>query len=241
MNFQNDRIDLHIHTDFSDGSCSLEEAVNSASIKKLDLFAITDHYSEFLKLPKRMTQNQLKNYLNMLEEKGVIKGVEVDILSDGVSISKESASFCDIVLGGIHFLRDIVFWYDNRPISNSKSFVEEIRIMLIQAMESNLLDILVHPTWLPESIRPQTKKLITKNWIKSIVKCASSHCVAIEISGAWKTPDETFVLECLRQGVKLAIGSDAHNASMIGDTQYPVNLLKRIDASPETIYIPIKK
>ena len=240
MDFKLDRIDLHIHTSFSDGVCSVKDVVKTAQTKRLNVFAITDHFNEFHELPKRMPKSQLKTYLNTLNDAGVIKGVEAEILSDGVSISKQTANLCALVLGGLHILHDRVFWYDNQPIWDPKSFVEDVRVTLIKALESDLIDVLVHPTWLPEDIRPQTEKLITKDWIESVVDAASDHEVAIEISGAWKVPDEFFIRECLGKGVKLSVGSDAHNASMIGDVRYAVNLLKRVNASSDSIFLPIR-
>jgi len=233
-----DKIDLHIHTTFSDGLCSVEEAVKLARAKKLEMFAITDHYSEFCDRPKRMPKGQLKVYLETLASHDVIRGVEADILPDGVSISKKTTGLFDLVLGGLHNLRDRVFWGDDRPIWNPRVFVEDVRVTLIKAIESDLLDVLVHPTWLPEDIRPQTKHLISKDWIESIVDASSDHQVAIEISGAWKVPDELFVAQCLRHGVKLSIGSDAHTPSGIGDVGYAVDLLRRVGAPSESVFLP---
>ena len=109
---------------------------------------------------------------------------------------------------------------------------------MIKAIESELLDVLAHPTWLPEAIRPQTKRLITMDWINSVVHSASDHDVAIEISGAWKVPDELFVKECISMGVKLSLGSDAHDASRIGDVAYGINLLKQVNATSEDVFVP---
>jgi putative hydrolase len=233
-----DRIDLHNHTSFSDGVCSVEDVVNLARAKKKDIVAITDHYSEFQDLPKRMSKGHLKVYLDTLNRFDVISGVEADILPDDVSISKHTTSLLDLVLGGLHSLNDRIFWGDARPIWKPESFVEDIRVTLIRAIESELLDVLVHPTWLPDAIRPQTNLLITKNWIDSVIDTAADYNVAIEISGAWKVPDELFVKECLKKGVKLSIGSDGHNASSICNTKYATDLLKKVKASPESIFLP---
>lgn len=233
-----DKIDLHIHTTFSDGLCSVAEAVKWARVKRLEFFAITDHYSEFCDVPKRMPNGLLRAYLDTLASHNVIRGVEADILPDRVSISKATASLFDLVLGGLHSLHGRGFWGDSHPVWSPKSFVEDVRVTLVKAIESGLLDVLVHPTWLPEDIRPQTKRLITKDWIESIVDTSVDHQVAIEISGAWKVPDELFIMQCLRQGVKLSIGSDAHFSSGIGDVGYAVNLLKRAKAPADAVFLP---
>ena len=231
--------DLHIHSAFSDGTCEVGEVVKIAQKKGLTLYAITDHYSEFQALPRRMPKEQLGRYLEQVRMHGCpVVGVEAEILADGISISPAQASLCDLVLGGLHSLHDTFFWGGSHPIWNPQAFVEDIRITLIKAMESNLLDVLVHPTWLPEEIRSQTHRLLGKEWIRSIVSTALEHHVAIELSGAWHVPDKPFVQECLRQGVQLSVGSDAHSAAMIGNVRYALHLLKELDALLEMMFVP---
>ena len=123
-----DSVDLHIHTCFSDGTCSVGEVVDTSRAKGLGTFAITDHYSEFSDLPPRMPKEQFVSYLSALDHAGVIKGVEVDVLTDGVSITAQSTKLCDLVLGGLHMLQGIIFWSDYRPILNPASFVENVRV-----------------------------------------------------------------------------------------------------------------
>ena len=198
------RVDLHIHTTFSDGRSSIQEVINAGRLKGIKILAITDHYNEFFNFPRGLARNQFASYLTTLEGIGVIKGIETDIFEDGsLSISKNTAKALDLVIGGLHQLHEVAFWYDTMPILNPKAFAEDMRLTLIKAMETGLLDIIAHVTWLPETIRPQTDSVITKEWIKSVVRAACDNHVAIELSGAWKVPDEEFVRECLRQGVML--------------------------------------
>lgn len=235
------KIDLHIHTTFSDGNCTVEEAVKTAEVKGLRVVAITDHYSELQNLPKRMVQGQLPRYLQSLEGFNVLKGVEAEILPDGTpSLSKENADLLDIVIGGLHIIQGIVFWSDSTPIWNPRGFVEDIRVAFIKAMESGLLDVIAHATWLPETIRGETSSLITDAWIESVVDAASDCGVAVELNGAWKVPDERFVNECLRRGVKLSIGSDAHFPSMVGEVGYAVDMLKNLNVPDNLIFLPRK-
>ncbi len=235
-------VDLHIHTTFSDGSGTIEDVLRVGGQKGIKVMAITDHYSEFVPLPKRMARGQLPTYLNALEGIGVLKGVEVEILEDGsASISKSVAEPLDLVIGGLHILHGIVFWYDPAPIWNPTAFVEEVRTNLIKAMETSLLDVIAHVTWLPEAIRSQTEHLISKEWVESVIRAACDHGVAIELNGAWKVPDEDFVRECVHQGATLSVGSDAHFASMVGDVEYSFEVMRRVGVSPDSLFIPKPK
>jgi histidinol phosphatase-like PHP family hydrolase len=240
-NFGN-KLDLHIHTTFSDGRSSIQEVINVGRLKRIKIMAITDHYNEFVDMPKRLTKNQFATYLSALEGTGVLKGVEADIFEDGsVSISKNTAKSIDLVLGGLHKLHNITFWHDITPILNPKAFVEDMRVILINAMETGLLNVLAHVTWLPETIRSQTGTLITKEWIRSVVKTACNNKVAIELSGAWEVPNEGFIRECISQGAILSTGSDAHSADMVGNIEYSLELLKNTGVTFDSLFLPQKK
>ena len=233
------KIDLHIHTSYSDGENTIGEILRVIELKGLSVVAITDHYSEFRKLPKRMSVNQFLRYLDALKGTRVLKGVEAEILENGnVSISKRNADLCDLVIGGLHRFHNRVFWKDPRPIWDSKGFIEDIRMTLIKAMETGLLDVLAHSTWLPWGIRHKTDQLITMDWVESIVDVAKDQEVAIEISGAWKVPDESFIQVCIHRGVKLSVGSDAHTASSVGGVSYSLKLLKRTGVPKKLLFVP---
>ena len=106
--------------------------------------------------------------------------------------------------------------------------MKDLNCVLIKAIETGLIDILAHPTWLPWSIRNKTKDIVTSDWIQDLLKAAKNNGVAMEINGAWHVPDDDFILQCINQGVKISIGSDAHTCSKIGNVNYPVEVLKRI-------------
>lgn len=234
-----EKIDLHIHTRFSDGVCSVEEAAKIVETRGLSLAAVTDHYSEALHLPKRMTKNRLPGYLAALEGFRLLKGAEVEILEDGtVSISKVTSRLFDVVIGGLHIVRGVGFWGDSTSIMKESEYVEAVRVALIKAMESNMLHIIAHVTRLPETLLHASSRLIADDWIRSVVEAAGDHDVAVELSGAWKIPDERFVAECLRQGVKLSLGSDAHRPQNIGETSYGVKILKRLEISKDHVFLP---
>ena len=53
-------------------------------------------------------------------------------------------------------------------------------------------------------------------------------------------PDEQVVKKCLKEGVKLSMGSDAHRASDVGNIKYPLTLLSRLGAGLDDLYLPRK-
>ncbi len=231
-------IDMHLHTKFSDGSCGINTVLSCAQSRGLKAIAITDHYSDKQTLPCRMKSSDVEAYLEMLKPFNVFKGVEVDLFPQGPSISKQTTDIFDVVAGGLHQVDDVVFGcYFPKKIDVNK-FVETVRLTLIQSLESDLIDVLVHPLWFPETIRSQAKQLITKDWIDSILDAASDHGVALEINGSWKVPNRHVVKECLRRGIKVSIGSDSPDKYSVGNTLYPLKVLKELRATVEDVFCP---
>jgi len=234
------RLDLHIHSRFSDGDSTVQEIASAARVKGLIAAGVSDHYVS--RLPSghgRMGRGRLKEYLSQVAAAGLLKGVEVDIYDDGgVSLEPSEKPLFDYVIGGVHELDGVEFWGDPSPIPYPERFVEAMREALVEAIEGGLIDVVAHLTWLPEDLRGMEAHLITDDWVESIVRAAASRGVAIEVSGAWQVPDERVVRRCLKEGVKLSLGSDAHRASDVGNLSYPFKLLARLGAGVEDLFAP---
>ena len=235
-------IDLHIHTQFSDGKHSLDEAYKVTHARGLKYVAITDHYSEFTALPHRMSKRDLGDYLENLGCVPAFKGLEVEIMDDGsVSMSTKTGSDFEVIVGGLHSVHGVRFWKDLTPILDAKGFVDDVRVALIKAMESRCLDVLAHVTWLPPSICSRKRELVGAEWITSVIEAASDFGVAIELNGRWRLPSEDWVKRCVHHGVQLSLGSDAHTLQAIGKTGYGVRLLTDLQVPKDLVYLPRKK
>lgn len=236
------RVDLHIHSIFSDGESTVADIARMVKVKKLDMAGLADHYSSGPGGERgRMGSNRLKRYLSEVQAASLLKGVEVDIYEDGdLSLDPSEKPLFDYVIAGVHKMAGIAFWGDPTPIPDPKGFVENMRVVIIEAMESKVIDVIAHLTWLPEDIRGMASSLITDDWVDSVVRTAASLGVAIEINGSWTVPDEQVVKKCLKEGVKLSMGSDAHRASDVGNIKYPLTLLSRLGAGLDDLYLPRK-
>jgi len=230
---------MHIHTQFSDGKHSLEEAYKFAHVKGLKYVAITDHYSEFTALPNRMSKRDLGDYLETLWRVPTFKGLEVEIMEDGsVSMSAKTGNDFDVIVGGLHSVHGVRFWRDLTPILDAKGFVDDVRVALIKAMESRCLDVLAHVTWLPPSLCSRMRGLVGAEWIASVIEAASDFGVAIELNGRWRLPNEDWVKRCVHHGVQLSLGSDAHTLQAIGNTGHGVRLLTDLQVPKDLVYLP---
>ena len=97
----NRRINLHIHSKYSDGKNSIEEIIRSAINANLEYIAITDHFSNSWKskiIPTLNNSEKIEDYLDEIEVNNaqlrknneklvVLKGIEIDLSSSQNYIS----------------------------------------------------------------------------------------------------------------------------------------------------------
>lgn len=103
------RGDLHLHTEWSDGCCPIEEMVLEAARLGHEYCAITDH-SARLRVARgldRDRRNAQIDYLRTLDQSldgfTVLAGIEVDILDDGaLDADAETLARLDVVVASVH-------------------------------------------------------------------------------------------------------------------------------------------
>ncbi len=95
MKIESPKLNLHIHSKYSDGRNSIEEIVNSALKKDLDYICITDHFTDSWKadhIPNLNNIDKIKRYLEDLsrckdflvnenKKLTLFKGIEIDLSS----------------------------------------------------------------------------------------------------------------------------------------------------------------
>ena len=132
MNKYYPQINLHIHSNFSDGKNSIKEIVERALGSKFDYIAITDHFTDSWKASNLKNEEIISEYLteietcqNFLRERKkklvILKGLEVDLSSSEQLIRKITPNRFDLILfeylqdvETIGFLKNILgFWKKN--------------------------------------------------------------------------------------------------------------------------------
>ncbi len=133
------RGDLHLHTNASDGSASVEAMVRAAEKLDYQYIAITDH-SQALAMAGGLDEARLRAQITELRrlqdevsDLRILPGIEVDILQDGaldlsISILRE----LDFVVASVH--------------SHFNMATEQMTARIIRAMESGVVDCIGHPT-----------------------------------------------------------------------------------------------
>lgn len=103
------RGDLHVHSNWSDGSAPIEEMMLAARDLGHEYCALTDH-SPRLRIANGLSAERLRQQLDVIDEvrelvapMRILTGIEVDILEDG-SLDQEPALLerLDVVVASVH-------------------------------------------------------------------------------------------------------------------------------------------
>lgn len=203
---------IHCHSNWSDGSNTLEEMALAANGKGLEYLVISDHsksafYAQGLSEQKIREQHLHIEELNKkLYPFKIFKSIESDILNDGsLDYSNEVLGSFDMVIASVH--------------SNLKMTEEKAMMRLIKAIENPYTTILGHMTGRLLLSRPG----YPVDHLKIIDACAANH-VVIELNANPNRLDMDwrFIDKALQKGVLISIDPDAHHIDGLDDTMYGV-------------------
>ncbi len=199
---KNAKGDLHIHTNWSDGTYPLEFYVRKAEELGYKYLAITDHSlvnKGTVQMDAQKFLKQLK-YIEKVQKSTpvkIIKGVEMDINENGeLDYSAEIMEKADFILGAVHFDYG----------KGKEKALELLKILL----ENEYVKVIAHPL-------NKVGKDLFGSHLDEIVEIAKRNKKAFEIS---LVPDRMreseFLVEKLRdKSVKLSLGTDSHSVKQM--------------------------
>jgi DNA polymerase (family 10) len=203
---------IHSHSNWSDGSNTIEEMAKAAKEKGFEYLVISDHsksafYAQGLNEEKIAAQHQYINELNdKLKDFKIFKSIECDILNDGnLDYSNSILSTFDLVITSIH--------------SNLKMTEEKAMLRLLNAIENPYTTILGHMT----GRLLLSRKGYPVDHKKIIDACAANH-VAIELNAHPSRLDIDWrhIEYALQKNVLISIDPDAHTIDGFDDIRYGV-------------------
>jgi DNA polymerase (family 10) len=219
------RGDLHVHSNFSDGTNSLSEIAEEGIYKGYDYVAITDH-SGALKIANGLSEERLLKETEIIDkinkegEITILKGSEVEILKDGsLDFTNEVLKKLDLVLAAMHT------GFDEDSIANN--------IRVEKALSNENTNILAHPTGRLVSMRNGFSLDMG-----ALFELAKKNNVVLEVNVFPKRMDlsASLVKQAIRAGVKLfSIGTDSHNVGHMNFMRYGVKILRRAWLTPENV------
>ncbi|SDL43795.1 DNA polymerase (family 10) [Halarsenatibacter silvermanii] len=209
--------DLHVHTNFSDGSQNLEEMVQGAIARGYDYLAITDH-SVSLRIADGLTPEELARQAEIIEEMNekyeeieVFKGTEADILPSGeLDYSREVLAELDLVIASVH--------------SGFNQTELEMTERIIKAVENPLVDIIGHP----QGRLLKSREAYSVD-MEAVIESAASNRTCLEINSfpSRLDLDDNYARLAGEKGVKMAINTDAHRTGEYENMIYGINVGRR--------------
>ena len=203
---------IHTHSNWSDGSHTLEEMAAGCIARGYEYLVISDHsraaqYAGGLSIERIKEQHAVIDALNLkLAPFRIFKSIECDILGDGsLDYPDDILESFDLVIASVH--------------SNLKMSEEKAMSRLLKAIEHPCTTILGHPTGRLLLSRPGYPIDHER-----IIEACAKHGVAIEINAHPRRLDLdwTWIPAAMEKGVLLSVDPDAHAVDAFGDVRYGV-------------------
>lgn len=217
--------DFHVHTKWSDGDNTIEEMAKAARSLGYEYICISDHskseaIAHGLNEERLLKQiKEIKTLNKRLKGIRILAGNEVDIKADGsLDISDSVLKKLDIVCVAIH--------------SGFKMSKQKMTERIITALENRYVDILAHPTGRIINERPPYNVDL-----EEIFSVAADRKIHMEVNAFPDRLDlnDTAIMDAIKQGIKLAIGTDAHSTDQLKLIKFGVAQARRGWARPANI------
>ena len=193
--------DFHVHSEWSDGTASIEEIARAAQRKGYQYVVISDH-TKSLRIARGLDESRLMNKIEEIDRinekmRGfqILKGAEVDILNDGrLDLSEKALEKLDLVIVAVH--------------SGFKQEKEKMTKRIIRALENPRVHILGHPSGRLLGARDPYEFEI-----EEVMEAAKRYGKALEINAYYERLDldDIRCRKAKEMGIPLAIGTDSHH------------------------------
>jgi len=225
VDMQDIRADFHVHSEWSDGTVSLEELAQKAKELRYEYIVIADH-SKSLKIAGGLTEEKLaqqreeiKRINSKLSGVTLLAGNEVDIKADGaLDYSDKELRELDVVIAAVH--------------SGFKQTKEKMTERILKALDNPYVHILAHPTGGLIGAREAYAVDLEK-----VMRKASDKKIAMEINAYYERLDLSDVACRMAKdlGIKLAIGTDSHHLDQLWMMKLGVAVARRGWLEPDDV------
>jgi DNA polymerase (family 10) len=209
---------LHCHSNWSDGTNTIEEMAGAARAMGMSYLGLCDHsrtaaYAGGMSIERVAEQHREIDALNARfgETFRVLKGIEVDILADGsLDYPDEVLKTFDLVVASVHSRFNL-----DRAAQTER---------MIRAVSNPYVDIVGHPTG---------RLLLARDPypldLYALIDAAAARGVAIEINAHPQRLDldPAGLRHGLAVGMKTSINPDAHTTAGLTDVVYGIETARR--------------
>jgi len=208
---------IHCHSNWSDGSHTIEQMALAAKKLGMEYLVISDHsksafYAQGLFEEKVLEQHRYIDELNeQLKPFKIFKSIESDILNNGnLDYDDSILARFDLVIASIH--------------SNLKMTEEKAMMRLLNAIKNPYTTILGHLTG---------RLLLSREGYpvnhSAIIDACVENNVAIELNANPYRLDMDWqkIEEALKKGALISINPDSHETGTLTDTRYGVRVAQK--------------
>jgi hypothetical protein len=122
--------------------------------------------------------------------------------------------------------------------ADANAFMDELVETTVRIIRTEPIDVLVNPTFLPESLQARAAELWTEPRMRRVIAAAAEAGVAIELNARFKLPSEEFVRLAHAAGVRFTIGTNNAGADDFGDWSYPLQLQAKLGLTWRDMWVP---
>ncbi len=211
------RGDLHVHSDWSDGTAPIAEMAAAAKARGYRYMAMTDH-SQRVTVAHGLDGQRLNRQIHDIDRLNeaspdftILKGMEVDILADGsLDLSDHMLEKLDIVVAAVHSKFDLP-----RAAQTQR---------IIKAIENPHVSIIAHPTG-----RLIGEREAYSVDLEKIFAAARAHGCALEINAHPDRLDldDVEAHAAKEAGAMLAISTDSHSVDGFDNMRFGVDQARR--------------
>jgi DNA polymerase (family 10) len=211
------RGDLHVHSDWTDGTAPIATMAAAAQARGYEYIALTDH-SHRVAMAHGLDPARLARQLREVDRLNarlrgftILKGIEVDILKDGrLDLPDSSLSQLDVVVAAVHSHFDLPR--------------EEQTDRIVRAVENRHVSILAHPTGRLIGVREPYE--VDMDRVISAARDAGCH---LEINAEPDRLDlnDIHAHAAKTMGARLAISTDAHSVDAFGCMRFGIDQARR--------------
>lgn len=210
------RVDLHLHTNFTEGQSSIRDMLAAARREGLEIVGFTEHVQNGIEWFQGF-QNAVAHERSSYAEIGIVIGIETHALDclGKLDAGPEIIAQADIVLGAIQAYRDMSGGFFIPDDYETAALLEYE--MAMGLLEHSEIDILAHPG----ALTIQHFGGFPETYLREILQKAAETGHAIELNGGFysKSQLSMVIAECCRLNAWVTLGSNAHHADEVGRIQ----------------------
>jgi DNA polymerase (family 10) len=211
------RGDLHVHSDWSDGTASIEAMARAAIAAGLQHMVLTDH-SKSLGVARGLNEERLREQAReiarvnaLLAPFRILHGTESEVKRDGdLDFDGATLRTLDYVTAGVH--------------SGMTQASDQMTARIVRALENPALAALAHPCGRKSGSRDAYDVDLDR-----VIATAAANGVALEINAQPERLDlnGSAARRAREAGVKLVINSDSHGVDQFSNLRFGIGVARR--------------